>query len=131
MKLSQYSQNIIMKTFRLWDVPKDFADPMYNYLVYGYKPGSCFTAVLANDFLKAVSCSHPSNTVNSFKALAGWMQDHMPKEAYGSYKAVDDWCYLTEDARRVVLEKHELVYSEKAETFLLVKGDPIDEPVLY
>lgn len=131
MKLSQYSRNIIMKTFQQWDVPKDFADPMYNYLVFGYSPGSCFTAVLANDFLKAVSCSHPSNTINSFKSLAGWLRDHMPHEAYGSYKAVDDWCYLTEDARRAVLEKHELVYSEKDETFLLIKGERVDEPVLY
>ena len=55
----------------------------------------------------------------------------MPKEACGSYKAVDDWCYLTENARRAVLEKHKLVYSEKDETFLLIKGDCVDEPVLY
>ena len=131
MKLSQYSRNIIMKTFKLWDVPKEFADPMYNYLVHGYNPGSCFTSVLANDFAGAIASSHPANTINAFKSLSGWMQDHMPKEACGSYKAVDDWCYLTENARRAVLEKHELVYSEKDETFLIIKGEPVDEPVLY
>ena len=131
MKLSQYSRNIIMKTFKLWDVPKDFADPMYNYLVHGYNPGSCFTSVLANDFAGAIARSHPGNTIEAFKALAGWMRDTMPREACGSYKAVDDWCYLTENARRAVLEKHELVYSEKDETFLLIKGEPVDEPVLY
>lgn len=131
MKLSQYSRNIIMKTFKLWDVPKDFADPMYNYLVHGYNPGSCFTSVLANDFAGAIARSHPANTIEAFKALAGWIRDIVPHEAHGSYKAVDDWCYLTEDARRAVLEKHELVYSKKDETFLLIKGERVDEPVLY
>jgi hypothetical protein len=131
MKLSQYSRNIIMKTFKLWDVPKDYATPMYNYLVHGYNPGSCFTSILANDFAGAIARSHPANTIESFKSLSGWMQDHMPKEAYGSYKAIDDWCYLTSDSRRAVLEKQELIYSEKDETFLLIKGDYMDELVLY
>jgi hypothetical protein len=120
-----------MQTFKKWDVPKEFAEPFYNYLVHGYNPGSCFTSVLANDFVSAISRSHPSNTVNAFKALVGWMSDTMPRETYGSYKAVDDWCYLTSDERRAVLEKHELVYSEKDETFLLIKGERVDEPVLY
>ena len=131
MKLSQYSRNIIMKTFKLWDVPKDFADPMYNYLVHGYNPGSCFTSVLANDFAGAIARSHPANTIEAFKALTGWMRDTMPNEAYSSYEAVDNWCYLKEDERRAVLEKHELIYSEKEETFLLIKGERVDEPVLY
>ena len=120
-----------MKTFKLWAVPTDFADPMYNYLVHGYNPGSCFTSVLANDFAGAIARSHPANTIEAFKALANWIQEYMPKEACGSYKAVDDWCYLTENARRAVLEKHELVYSEKDETFLLIKAERVDEPVLY
>ena len=120
-----------MKTFQTWHVPKDYADPMYNYLVHGYNPGSCFTSILANDFAGAIARSHPANTIESFKALTGWMSDTMPRETYGSYKAVDDWCYLTENARRAVLEKYELVYSEKDETFLLIKGEPVDEPVLY
>jgi hypothetical protein len=49
MNLTAHSRNRILKTFELWRVPKDFADPMYNYLVHGYEPGSFFTAVLAND----------------------------------------------------------------------------------
>ena len=120
-----------MKTFHRWNVPKDFADPMYNYLVYGYNPGSCFTSVLANDFAGAIARSHPANTIEAFKALTGWMRDTMPNESYSSYEAVDNWCYLKEDERRAVLEKHELIYSEKEETFLLIKGDPVHEPILY
>ena len=131
MKLSQYSKNIILKTFSIWEVPKDFADPMYNYLVHGFAPGSFFTAVLANDFLGAVARSHPGNHMESLKSLGGWMRDTMPHETYGSYKAVDDWCYLTEDARRAILEENKLVYTARDETFMIIKGDPAHEPVLY
>jgi hypothetical protein len=129
--LSVYSKNIILKTFSLWEVPKDFADPMYNYLVHGYSPGSCFTAVLANDFISAVARSHPANTIEAFKALVGWMRDTMPREAYGSYEAVTYWYAITADERRAILEKHKLVYTAKEETFLLIKNDPAHEPVLY
>ena len=131
MNLSSHSRNRVMQTFSRWDVPKEFADPFYNYLVHGFGPGSCFTAVLANDFYTAIGSSHPNNTVNAFKSLAGWINEYCPTEAYGSYEAVKHWLDLTADKRRAVLEKHELVYSEKDETFLIIKGEPVDEPVLY
>jgi hypothetical protein len=104
---------------------------MANYLVYGYDPGSCFTAVLANDFYTAIRSSHPSNTVNSFKSLAGWIRDTMPTESYGSYLAVKNWIKLTEDNRRAVLENHQLIYTAKEETWLIIKGEHSAEPVLY
>lgn len=124
MNLSQYSKNIIMKTFQLWEVPKDFADPMYNYLVHGWAPGSCFTAVLANDFYRAMQSSHPANTIEAFKALVGWMTEHMPHEAFGSYEAVNAWSAKSADDRRSVLEHHELIYTAKEETWLAIKSDP-------
>lgn len=120
-----------MATFQKWDVPRDFADPMYNYLVYGYEPGSCFTAVLANDFMRAMQSSHPANTVEAFKALVGWMSDCMPIEAYGNHLAVKHWLKLEEDDRRRVLENHRLVYTTKEEIWSILKDAPTAEPVLY
>jgi hypothetical protein len=131
MQLTAYSRNRVLETFKRWDVPKDYADPMYNYLVYGYNPGSCFTSILANDFAGAIQRSHPSNTIESLKALSGWMLDTIPREAYGSYQAVDDWCYLKEDGRRTILEQHELIYTAKQETWMAIKAPPTHEPVLY
>ena len=131
MNLTVYSQNRIRKTFANWDVPKDFADPMYNYLVYGYQPGSCFTAVLANDFINAMRSSHPANTVNAFKSLAGWIAESLPTKAYGSYAKVDAWCDITWDGRRPILEKHGLVYTEKEEVWMILKDEPTVESVLY
>ena len=131
MNLTAHSKNRLMATFQKWDVPRDFADPMYNYLVYGYEPGSCFTAVLANDFMRAMQSSHPANTVEAFKALVGWMSDCMPIEAYGSYLAVKHWLKLEEDDRRRVLENHRLVYTTKEEVWSILKDVPTAEPVLY
>jgi hypothetical protein len=120
-----------MATFAKWDVPKDFADPMANYLVYGYEPGSCFSAVLANDFIGAIRSSHPSNTVEAFKALAGWILDCVPREAHGSYDAVSNWCSLPPEARRQILEESRLIYTEARELWMTLEGRPTQEPVLY
>lgn len=131
MNLSKYNKHKIMETFKHWNVPKDFAEPMYNYLVYGYYPGSCFTSVLANDFLGAMFRSHPSNTVDAFKKLAGWMTDTIPRQAQGSYSAVEDWVKLSEDERRNVLLNCGLIHTTEEETWLILKDEPLEEVVLY
>jgi len=78
MNITVYSRNRFYETFSKWDVPRDFADPMANYLVYGYEPGGFFTALLANDFFAAIQSSHPANTVEALKCLVGWINDCMP-----------------------------------------------------
>ena len=131
MTVTPYSRSRILATFATWRVDKEFADPMYNYLVHGFNPGSCFTAVLANDFLSAVSRSHPANTIEAFKHLAGWIRDTVPAEARGSYAAVDHWTSLTETVRREVLESAGLMLTADREMWLTLKGEPVTEPVLY
>jgi len=131
MKLTVHSRNRLLETFQKWDVPKDFADPMYNYLVYGYSPGSCFTAVLANDFHGAIARSHPANTVEAFKLLSGWITDCAPREAHSSYDAVSNWCYLLPNSRRQILEEYGLIYTEEQEVWMTLKSEPTNEPLLY
>lgn len=131
MKLTDYSRNRLLDTFAKWGVPRDFVDPMYNYLVYGFEPGSCFTAVLANDFYRAIQSSHPLNTIQAFQSLTGWICECLPVEAYGSYLAVDYWIKLETDDRRRVLENHHLVYSSKQEVMLILKSAPTHEPQFY
>jgi hypothetical protein len=104
---------------------------MLNYLVYGYEPGSCFTAVLANDFAGAIRSSHPSNTVEAFKALISWIQNHFPEEAYGSYEAVEHWISMEPEFRRNELERCRLIYTEQEEIIMTLKNEPTREPVLY
>jgi hypothetical protein len=131
MNLTPYSRNKILKTFELWRVPKDFAEPMYNYLVHGFEPGSCFTAVLANDFARAMLASHPANTVEAFKALTKWILDNVPSEARGSAAAVSAWCKLPTSTRRSILEDHKIVLTEAEEVWMTLQGAPTHEPHLY
>lgn len=131
MNLSKYSKNKLLQTFEHWEVPKDFAEPFYNYLVYGWTPGSCFTSVLANDFVSAISRSHSSNTVNAFKSLVGWMSDTMPQESYGSYEKVAKWTELNPEQRRIILEQTGLVFTSKEEVVKILKDEPSTEPILY
>jgi len=132
MNITVYSRNRLYETFKRWDVPRDFADTMANYLIYGYPPGSFFTAILANDFMQAIASSHPINTINSLKALVGWINEYCPKEAYGSYARVEGWCDMTSEMRRVILEKKHIIYTEKEEVWMTLKGEhTLEEPVLY
>jgi len=131
MNLTYHSKNKLMQTFAHWKVPKDFAEPFYNYLVYGWTPGSCFTSVLANDFVSAISRSHPSNTINAFKSLVGWMRDTMPTEAYGSYEKVAKWTELNPNQRRIILEQTGLIFTSKEEVIKILKDEPSTEPHLY
>jgi hypothetical protein len=131
MKLTNYSRNLLLGSFAKWDVPKDFADPMYNYLVHGYSPGGFFTSVLANDFHGAIARSHPGNHMESLKSLGGWITDCAPREAHGGYDAVSNWCYLLPKARRQILEEYGLVYTEQQEIMMALQSQPTTEPVLY
>ncbi len=131
MNITVYSRNRLYETFSKWDVPRDFADPMANYLVYGYEPGGFFTALLANDFLAAIQSSHPSNTVEALKCLVGWINDCMPPEAYSSYNRVSEWVRLPKDHRRVILEKYGLIYTEQEEIMLTLRDESTIEPILY
>jgi len=131
MNITVYSRNRLYETFSKWDVPRDFADPMANYLIYGYQPGSFFTYVLANNFAKAILSSHPGNTMEALKHLVGWMRDTLPEITWGNYDKVDGWCDMPWAMRRPILEKHRLIYTEKEEIMLILKEESTVEPILY
>ena len=131
MKISTYSRNNILEGLSFWNVPKDYADPMIDYLIYGFEPGSFFTAVLANDFMGAVQHSHPANTIPALKQLCEWINNKMPKKCRGSYDKVNKWLEMSEKDRRAVLVKERLVFTEKEETWMALQGKPTHEPMLF
>jgi hypothetical protein len=115
-----------------YQIDKDYADPIYNYLVHGYGPGSFFTSVLANDFLDAISRSHPGNTIPGLKNLVCWIINELPEGiTHGSYETVQDWLNMSSEARRVVLEQRRLIYTEQDEIIKILKGEEEKEPVFY
>jgi hypothetical protein len=114
-----------------WTVPRDYFDPLYNYLVHGFEPGSFWTAVLCNDFMSAIQYSHPGNTIDALKHTVGWIRDAFPRESYGDYHRVQGWCELAPGYRRMVLESSRLIYTEQEEIVKALKGETSREPQLY
>lgn len=132
MNLTKYSKYKLQNKMALYKVDKDYADPIYNYLVLGYNPGSFFTSVLANDFMDAVSRSHPANTIPALKNLVCFIVNEMPDGiTHGSYEIVDAWTKLSTEERRKILEECRLVFTEKEEIVKVLKDDPVNEPVMW
>ena len=132
MDFSRYSKARIMQGAVDWEVPKTYFEPIYNYMVYGYEPGSFFTAVLCNDFFRAIQSSHPANNIQSLKALTGWIQSTMGRGIFwGSEEVVQNWLKLTEEERRKKLELLRLVIPEKDEIVMILKGEPCHEPHMW
>ena len=132
MNITKFSRNRMMLSATRWTVPRDYFDPLYNYLVHGYDPGSFWTAVLANDFMRAVQSSHPSNDIPALKHTVGWIQDSFPLESYGNIFIVEDWVRRSADDRRQILESACLIYTEQEEIMLGLKGEqPMPEPMMW
>ena len=128
MQLSDHSRNRLLHTFSLWDVPHEYRGHVYGYLVQGWPPGSFYTAVFANDFAGAMAHSHPSNRIDTLKYLSGWIQNHMPEQAYGSYDAVEKWLGMSDDDQRTALEQAKLIYDTKTEVWLILKNEHTSDP---
>ena len=132
MTLTKLSQQRLRLSANRWTVCKDYFDPLYNYLVHGFEPGSFWSAVLANDFMRAVQHSHPSNDIPALKHAVGWIKDSFPLEAYGSYEQQQIWIKLDSHQRRMFLEHYDLVYTEQEEIMLGLKGVQLQpEPILW
>jgi hypothetical protein len=128
MTLTEHSQNRLLHSFDLWDVPQEYSQPVYDYLVNGWDPGGFYTAVLANDFMSAVIRSHPNNQIDTLKGLVGWISNTMPAAAWGSYDRVRTWFKMTDEDRRVVLEQCDLIYTTKDEMWLILKNEETVNP---
>lgn len=115
MKLAKVSEDLLNSTFDHWQVATDFKTPMYNYIVFGLEPGSFFYYVLANDFLGAITRSHPMNSIEALQRLVNWIENFMPRQAFGSYHKVDKWLEMSSEERRAILEKHGLIYDSQQE----------------
>jgi hypothetical protein len=114
-----------------WTVPREYFDPLYNYLVHGFEPGSFWTSVLCNDFMAAIQSSHPGNTVEALKHTVGWIRATFPPESYGDYHRVQEWIRLAPGYRRMSLEAADLIYTEQEEIIKGLRGERSEEPLLY
>ncbi len=132
MNITKYSKNHIMRLANDWQVPREYFDPIYNYLIHGFEPGSFFSALLANDMFRALASSHPSNTVNGLKNLTGWIRSTSGHGIFwGSKEVVQNWLKMSTEERRKKLELLNLVYSEQDEIMMVLKEQPTHEPAFW
>ena len=131
MQVTKYSRDRMMLSATRWTVPREYFDGLCNYLVYGFEPGSFWTAVLANDFMRAIQHSHSANTIEALKHTVGWIRDSFPPESYGDYNLVAAWIELDPHQRRLHLEAAHLIYTEQQEIMMALRGEKSFEPFLY
>lgn len=117
MKLAKVSEDRLFSSFDYWQVDREYAMPIASYLVHGFDPGSFFYYVLANDFLGAITRSHPMNSIEALKRLANWIENCMPPQSFGSYNKVDKWVDMPASERRTILEKYNLIFDPMEETW--------------
>lgn len=130
MEITKYSRNRLMESATRWTVPREYFDPLFNYLVHGFAPGSFWTAVLANDFAGAIQHSHPGNSIPHLKHVVGWMQDQWPVMSYGNHALVKGWMELEPIDRRLYLEEARLIYSEQDEVMMALQSVRTHEPFM-
>ena len=130
MKLTKHSENRLWESLQHWRVCKDFATPMFNYLVCGFEPGGFFKGWYANDATSIIR-SHPANTVEALKDLTKWMINCAPEPAWGSHDKVNHWLKMSASDRRFVLEHCGLIYTEQEEIMLTLKGAETQEPFFW
>lgn len=132
MTLTTHSKNKLLETFSQYEVPKEYADPIFNYLVHGFHPGSFWNAVFANDFMRAMGSSHPANSVAALKKTVAWIMNNLHHgTTHGSYEIVEAWLKKTPEERRGTLEQLGLIYTEESEIILILKDTPTHEPHLW
>jgi hypothetical protein len=132
VKLSKYSENRIKTSASEWEVPNDFYEPIYNYLVHGFHPGSFFSALLANDMFRAIGSSHPNNTIMALKSLTGWIRATCGHGIFwGSTKVVQNWIEMSDEQRREKLELLNLIYPEKEEVIMILKDENYKPAILW
>ena len=132
MEISKYSRARIMQAAVQWEVDKEYFDPIYNYLIHGFEPGSFFSAVLANDFFRAMQSSHPANSIPALKKLTGWIRSTMGYGIFwGSQEVVDAWLKMTDQERREKLELLRMVFPEQDEIIKILKDEKVIEPFFW
>lgn len=132
MEISKYSKARIMQSAVNWEVDKEYFDPIYNYLVHGFEPGSFYSALLSNDMFRAMACSHPANSVQGLKKLTAWIRSTMGHGIFwGSTEVVQNWLQMSDSQRRYQLELLRLIFPEKDEIVKILKDEKVVEPHMW
>lgn len=84
------------------EVSDEYLEVIERYVLYGLPPGGMWTSIFANDILSASCRSHPSNDWDQLKRVMQWIVRTSPKQCWGSYEAVNEWCRLDAKTREEI-----------------------------
>lgn len=106
-----------------WNVPYEWQEILYSYIVEGLPPGSFFTSLLANDLKMAACRSHPSNTWAGIICVCKWLINEAPHNCHGSYAIVESWMALPQTERRRICEVKQLISTEQELMWTIMKKE--------
>jgi hypothetical protein len=95
------------------EVPGHTRDTISNYLLRGWAPGGFVESMIAKDYERALYSADTANR-QMFWAIAMWINESMPAQSRGSYKAIEMWrddfgscrsTYRTELEKKAVWKK--------------------------
>ena len=95
------------------EVPKHTQETITSYLLRGWAPGGFVEAMIAKDYERALYSADTGNR-QMFWAIAMWINESMPAQSRGSYKAIEHWrddlggcrtTYRTELEKKAVWKK--------------------------
>ena len=72
------------------EVPGHTRDTITNYLLRGWAPGGFVESMIARDYERALYSADTANR-QMFWCIAMWINESMPAESRGSYKAIEMW----------------------------------------
>lgn len=96
------------QTFNNYEFPEEMQEAFWNYLAYGWDPGSFGTAILRNNFMDAVARAHRHLTAECFRQMAVWFANVPPPMSFGTDAKIEAWKALTDDERRDIMIEYGL-----------------------
>ena len=99
-------------TFDGYDFPVEMQEAFWNYFAYGLHPGSFGTAILRNDFMRAITTFHPALTSKTLRDIGLWFLNTPLPDAFGSIESIENWVLRTDEERRDIMIEYGLRPSE-------------------
>lgn len=73
------------------DLPSHTMETLDRYFIMGLRPGGFVSAMIAEDFKKALASADHVNRAR-FWYVATWLMRYAPEGSTGSYEILTDWC---------------------------------------
>lgn len=73
------------------NMPDHTLEALDHYFLKGWKPGGFLSALIAQDYQRALAAADQANK-QRFWFVATWLMRHAPEGSTGSYEVLENWC---------------------------------------